>query len=213
MVPKRTRERNRGDGSRKATEHKTAIRVAYIGAAATLLAAVIGGVFVLASTSGQGSSGNSNPGGQPDLAILSVSFDRMQTEEIVNVTGVARNIPTYETVYAVAKPGANNVGAALPVASGANARSWFVGGPAIVGKDGLWSIKINVSPLQAGNLTIAAVEVGVPTVGCASGVPCVPSPLPPPPPALTRIQLGTYGPNSNSVTLTSSSKNVTIPAG
>jgi hypothetical protein len=220
MVAKRDRGRKRTDDSRQATERKTALRIAYVGAAATLSAAIIGGIFALVSSSNHGSSGNGIPTGghsyrssQADLAILSISFGQVGTSEIISVTGVARNVPAHLSVYAVAKPGTTKVKTPAPE-SGTNTASWFVAGPAVVARSGLWSVKINISPPETGKLTIAALEArNTPPAQCAPGKTCAP-PLPlPPTAAQVKAELSHEGSSATIISRTSSSKQVTIPSG
>jgi hypothetical protein len=189
---------------------------AYIGAAGALLAAIIGGVFVLFANSGHGSPAVTFLVGQSDLAILSVSFTRTRTGEIVDVTGIARQLPAYEAVYAVAKPRGGNAGRTVPAvpAPAPAASSWFVGGPASVSKDGLWSARIYISSLRAGDLTIAAVEIGGPTPPACPTSTCIPAPGPSLPSiAQIRSDLRSHGPDSAYVAGTSALKHVTISAG
>jgi hypothetical protein len=71
-----------------------------------------------------------------------------------------------------------------------------------------------ISLLQAGNLTIVAVEVGgLLPPGCETGQTCAPPTPSSLPPEVIRLQLGTDGPNSGSVTLTSCPEHATIPTG
>jgi hypothetical protein len=218
VVAKRDRGRKRIEDSRQATERKTALRVAYIGAAATLSAAIIGGIFAWVSSSGHGPPGiphgsHSYGRSQADLAILSVSFGQVGTSEVISVTGVARNVPAQLSVYAVAKPGATKV-KAPSVDSGTNTVSWFVAGPAVVASSGLWSVKINISPPETGKLTIAALEArNIPSAQCAPGKTCAPPPPLPPTAAQVRAELGNQGSGTTIISRTSSSKQVTIPSG
>jgi hypothetical protein len=219
VVAKRDWGRKRTDNSRQATERKAALRVAYIGAAATLSAAIIGGIFVLVSSSNHDSPGNGIPTGSysygsspAELAILSVSFGQVGTREIISVTGVARNVPAHLSVYAVAKPGTTN--AKTPaLESGTNTVSWFVAGPAAVAGNGLWSVKINISPPETGKLTIAAVEArNLTSPQCAPGETCAPPPPPPPTAAQVEAELSNQGSGTTIISRTSSSKRVTIPS-
>ena len=219
MVAKRDRGRKRTDDSRQATERKTALRVAYMGAGATLLAAIIGGIFALVSSSNHGSPGNGIPtghysygSGQADLAILSVSFGQVGTREIISVTGVARNVPAHLSVYAVAKPGTTKVKTPT-LESGTNTVSWFVAGPAVVASNGLWSVEINISPPETGKLTIAAVEGhNIAPARCAPGETCPPPSPTPPTAAQVRAELSNPGSGVTIISRTSSSKRVTIPS-
>jgi len=218
VVAKRDRGRKRIEDSRQATERKTALRVAYIGAAATLSAAIIGGIFAWVSSSGHGPPGiphgsHSYGPSQADLAILSVSFGQVGTSEVISVTGVARHVPAQLSVYAVAKPGTTKVKA--PTAeSGTNTVSWFVAGPAVLARSGLWSVKINISPPETGKLTIAALEArNIPPPHCASGATCAPLPPSPPTAAQVRAQLSNQGSGAIIISRTSSSQQVTIPSG
>jgi hypothetical protein len=126
------------------------------------------------------------------FAVLSVSFDQTSGEEVVTVTGTARNIPRGATLYAMAKPGdisvkahqnaqASNQGPVKELAP--KARSWFVGGPANIGNDGNWSVNIVIIPPIDGKLTVVPVEIG----SCNNCITVLPSQL--------RRDLGMYGPN------------------
>jgi hypothetical protein len=214
VVAKRDRGRKRTDDSRQATERKTALRVAYIGAAATLSAAIIGGIFAFVSSSNHGPTGSHSYGhSQADLAILSVSFGQVGTKEIISVTGVARNVPAQLSVYAVAKPGTTKVKTPTPE-SGTNTVSWFVAGPAVVARSGLWSVKININPPETGKLTIAALEArNIPPPHCGSGATCAPPPPLPPTAAQVKAELSNREPGATIISRTSSSKQVTIPSG
>lgn len=85
----------------KTSDRGTAIKVALIGSAATLLAAAVTGIFALFSGSDNGEPNTPEPG-KP--VILTVSFAQTRTEETVVVKGMAQNIPAHESVYVVAAP-------------------------------------------------------------------------------------------------------------
>ena len=149
-------KRNRRSGERGGSaDRKTAIRVAFIGAAATLLAAIIGGLFVLLS----GSAGSP----QSELTIRSVSFAEAVGKETITVTGVAQGLAAGEAVYAMARPApARLTSPASPSGGPAGTASWFVGGPANVGGDGLWATEIVIIPATSSTLTVVAVAVASP---------------------------------------------------
>ena len=216
MVAKRDRGRRRTDDSRRATEPKTALKVAYVGAAATLVAAIIGGVFAWVSSSHDSPSipnvSYSYGSSQAQLAILSVSFGQVDDREVIGVTGVAYHVPHDQAVYAVAKPRTGN-GNSPAHAPGANTVSWFVAGPATVAGNGQWSIKINISPPETGKLTIAAVEArNIPPAQCAPGETCAPPPPPPPTAAQVRAALRNQGSGDTIISRTSSPKRVAFPS-
>ena len=169
-----------------AAGRKTAYRVAFIGAAATLSAALLAVFIPMLIGGGQQSDTGT-------FAVLSISFDQKSGEEVVTVTGIARNIPPGATLYAMAKPGNISVKAhqntqasgQAPVHALAppKARSWFVGGPAGIGSDGHWSVNIVIIPPIAGKLTVVPVEIGS-CNNCAAA-----------PPSEVRQYLGMYGPD------------------
>jgi hypothetical protein len=89
-----------------------------------------------------------------------------------------------------------------------------VAGPAVVASSGLWSVKINISPPETGNLTIAALEArNIPPAHCGSGATCAPPPPVPPTAAQVRAELSNQGPGATIISRTSSSKLVNIPGG
>jgi hypothetical protein len=163
---------------------KTAIKVAFIGGAATLLAAIIGGLFVLFSGTGGGNSTSGGPANNPESVILAVSFAQTQAKETVIVKGEAQDIPTGEAVYAVATP--ENINATPAVAGQTVAQSWFVGGPADIRQNGLWVIQIDIAPPTSQTLTIVAVITDTVVSAHAAGN-CGSSPCPPPTTNLTTL--------------------------
>ncbi len=184
--------RRKGSGRpAEAGDGKTAIRVALISGAATLLAALTGGLFVLFSGTGDGTSASSNSSASPYVsidsprgslipAITSVSFAESQAKEIVIVKGVARDIPPGEALYAVASP--QQTDAAPNVGAAAVQHSWFVGGPANIRHDGLWTVQIDIAPPTSRTLTVVAVLTAteLPPTGGVSCQPCPtssPSPI------------------------------------
>jgi hypothetical protein len=179
------------------SDGKTAIKVAFISGAATLLAAMVGGLFVLFSGSGGGNSTNSGPTSAPEPVILAVSFAHTQAKEIVIVKGTSQNIPTGEAIYAVATP--ENINVTPSVAGQAVARPWFVGGPANIRQNGLWAVQIDIVPPTSQTLTVVAVITSAlvfPTGRCPQ--PCTPSPTTISP-AEIRSNLETDGPGSGVV--------------
>jgi hypothetical protein len=199
----------------EASESATAIRVALIGGAATLLAAIVGGVFVLSSGTGNSSSvsSSSSLGLEQLPSILTVSFANSHTKEIVIVKGVAQDIPSNEALYAVATP--QQTGATPNVEGAAVEHSWFVGGPAHVGHDGLWTVEIDIAPPSSRTLTVVAVITAnaaqvaggatPPPGGVSTGNSTGP-PLSTPPHAPTdlRSNLRAFGPQADDVIETSS---------
>ncbi len=91
-------KRNRRSGERGGSaDRKTALRVAFIGAAATLL--ISGnhrGLFVLLF----GSAGSP----QSELTIRSVSFAEALGKETITVAGTTQGLVASEAVYAMARP-------------------------------------------------------------------------------------------------------------
>src|SRR2546430_15917811 len=99
--------KRRGNGRRsKVADHKTAVTVALIGAAATLLAAIAGGLFGFFSSSDNNSASGKQPEPltRPELFIRTVSLAQGRGEIAVTVTGVARDIPAGASVYVIVKP-------------------------------------------------------------------------------------------------------------
>ena len=219
VANRRDRGRKRVDDSRQAVERKAALKVAYIGAAATVLAAIIGGIFVLASVASHGSPGNGIPTGSytygnshTDLGILSVAFGQVGTREIISVTGIARNVPADLSVYAVAKPGTTKVETPT-IEPGTNTVSWFVAGPAVVGRSGLWSVEIDISPPETGKVTITAVEArNVVPSQCPPQETCPGLQPRPPTAAEVKVELANRGSGSTAIPRTSSPRRVTIPS-
>ncbi len=203
----------------EASESATAIRVALIGGAATLLAAIIGGFFVLSSGARDSSSVSSSSSSSSYLgleqlpSILTVSFANSHTKEIVIVKGVAQDISSNEALYAVATP--QQTGATPNVEGATVEQSWFVGGPAHVGHDGLWTVEIDIAPPSSRTLTVVAVVTpnaapreGAPPPGGVSGTGnSTGPPLSPAPPLSTaqgiptdvRSNLRKFGPQAHDV--------------
>jgi hypothetical protein len=129
-------------GKHEDGQSKIAIRAALIGLAGAVLAAVIGGVFLLLQP-----RPNSEPGG-PQFSILNDSFSVVNGEQDIKVTGMAHNLTPGEQIYAVA----GHSGTAPP---------WYPGGPAFVGTDGIWMTEIKGIPASAGGLSVWPV-VGTP---------------------------------------------------
>ena len=142
-------------------ERKTAIRVALIGAIATVLAAIIGGVFALNQTTPVSQS--IDP--KQLLAVRAVSFAAIRGTETITVTGIAKNLGG--EIYAVAMP-LRSSAPLTPSHNRISAHRWFTGGPADVGNDGTWTIEIKIVPPNY-NLTVNAVEMPMfpcPENGC-----------------------------------------------
>jgi hypothetical protein len=195
-----------GDGT-------TAIRVALISGAATLLAAIIGGLFVLFPGTGDSPSASSSSSASPHFglgqlpSILTVSFANSHTKEIVIVKGVARDISPTEALYAVATP--QQTDATPNVGEAAGGQSWFVGGPADIGHDGLWTVEIDIAPPTSRTLTVVAViATNVPPLSAAGGSGGVggtgnstgsPPDSSPPTPTDVRSNLRAWGPQADVV--------------
>lgn len=136
---------------------RTTIRVALIGAAATVLAAAIPSFFLLASTvTGQSASRHEvGMASQPE-AIGTVIFSTAGATDIITVAGLTRHLPAADLVYAVAT--------SVDTTSEANSApslsaGYYAGGPAIIGSDGPWVIDILGIPANWRVLTVTATEV------------------------------------------------------
>jgi hypothetical protein len=132
------------------------LRIAYIGAAATIIAAVIGAVIALHPWS----SGPSGPSGL-QLAIQSVSYPEVGGTQVIRVTGEVQNLASGEEVFVFA-------------GRSAKVRPWYPGGPAEISSQGLWVIDIEGFPFSDGPPSVwAGVATPPPSVPpCPSGEAC-----------------------------------------
>ena len=154
-----------------------ALRIAWIGATATVVLALVTGLVVLVSSSDKSPAGNQSSLSQSassdefELVIRTVSFTTSAKGQLVTVAGVVHGLGGGQAVYAVAQP-MTSVGS---VVSSSSVQQWFVGGPATVRDDGGWSTHIQVKPTVSA-LRVVAVNAATPPDGtsCVLGqVECI----------------------------------------
>ncbi len=154
---------------------------AWIGAAATISAALIGGIFVLVHAGSSSAPpttttthplfGVETPG---SISITSVAFKNGTAGEIISVSGVATQLGQNAELYAVARPSAKKAG------------TWLVSSGVKPASDGRWAATIHMPAVSSVPYTVSVVDV--PTVTCPPGSTCA-SPSPP------DQQLRLFGPN------------------
>ena len=141
----------------------TALRIAWIGATATVVLALVTGLVVLVSSSDKSPAGNQSRLSQSassdefELVIRTVSFTTSAKGQLVTVAGVVHGLGGGQAVYAVAQP-MTSVGS---VVSSSSVQQWFVGGRATVRDDGGWSTHIQVKPTVSA-LRVVAVNAATP---------------------------------------------------
>jgi hypothetical protein len=152
------------------------LKVAWIGFAGLIVAAIIGGIvagiFALVAASESGghsgtgsgvSSGSgvsvskasgtprSSDGTSVSIITFSVAF---QPREIVDVFGTATNFPSTSQLYAIAKL--------------AHSRRWYPSDPTRPDKQGYWQTLIPIVPSSHDKVTVSAGQI----YGCPSGYRC-----------------------------------------
>lgn len=182
------------------------LRIAYIGAAATILAAVVGAVIALHPWS----SGPSGPSGL-QLAIQSVSYPEVGGAQVIRVTGDVQNLASGEEVFVFA-------------GRSAQVPPWYPGGPAEISSQGLWVIDIDGFPFSHG---LPSVWAGVATPppaaqSCPSGEYCAPAAAQSCPPGVycapeddqaISFELADEGPRSPSLSKVTSAFHAKSPGG
>jgi hypothetical protein len=177
----------------------TTNKAAWIGAAATISAALIAGIFALVnagSTSTPPTTTTTNPfkGVETSglISITSVSFKSGSAGEIISVSGVASQLGQNAELYAVARPSAKKAG------------TWLVSSGVKPGSDGRWATAIRMPAVSSVPYTVSVVDVPTtPHVACPSDEACSPAPIDP------TEQLAQFGPGVGTGTTKSEPATVT----
>lgn len=141
------------DGS---SDRRFQTRIALIGVAGAVLAAVIGAVITLHPWS----SGPPKPSGGLQISISTVKYPVLLGKRVIEVVGTVQNQAVGEEVFAFA---GNNAG--VP--------PFYPGGPAAVSSGGIWTAEITNYQGSPGNLSVWAGVVTLPP--SCSGSLCVPA--------------------------------------